>query len=55
MAGVLGWDAGAASSARSSTTCARVEAERESQQMPDDETADEARMGAPDVVPVTRP
>jgi glycerol-3-phosphate dehydrogenase len=30
----------------------RVEAERESQRMPDDETADAARMGAPDVVPV---
>lgn len=32
----------------------RVEAERESQTMPDDETADAARMGAPDVVPVAR-
>jgi len=31
----------------------RVEAERESQTMPDDETADAARMGAPDVVPVS--
>ena len=30
----------------------RVEAERESQAQPDDETADAARMGAPDVVPV---
>ncbi|MTB87813.1 glycerol-3-phosphate dehydrogenase/oxidase [Aeromicrobium senzhongii] len=30
----------------------RVEAELESQTMPDDETADAARMGAPDVVPV---
>jgi glycerol-3-phosphate dehydrogenase len=30
----------------------RVEAERESQTMPDDETADAARMGADDVVPV---
>ena len=30
----------------------RVKAERESQQMPDDETADAARMGAPDVVPL---
>lgn len=30
----------------------RVEAERESQRMPDDETADAARMGAADVVPV---
>ncbi len=31
----------------------RVEAERESQMMPDDETADAARMGAPDVVPIS--
>jgi glycerol-3-phosphate dehydrogenase len=31
----------------------RVAAERESQQMPDDETADAARMGAPDVVPLS--
>ncbi|WP_414709362.1 glycerol-3-phosphate dehydrogenase/oxidase [Pseudonocardia sp.] len=30
----------------------RVEAERESQKMPDDETADAARMGAPEIVPV---
>ncbi|WP_309647045.1 glycerol-3-phosphate dehydrogenase/oxidase [Nocardioides sp.] len=32
---------------------ARVEAERESQQMPDDETADAARLGAADVVPLS--
>jgi glycerol-3-phosphate dehydrogenase len=32
---------------------ARVAAERESQEMPDDETADAARMGAPDVVPLS--
>jgi len=32
----------------------RVEAELESQTMPDDETADAARKGAPDVVPVAR-
>lgn len=31
----------------------RVAAERESQTMPDDATADSARMGAPDVVPVS--
>jgi glycerol-3-phosphate dehydrogenase len=31
----------------------RVAAERESQQMPDDQTADAARLGAPDVVPLT--
>jgi len=30
----------------------RVDAERESQRMPDDETADSARMGAPEVVPL---
>ncbi len=30
----------------------RVDAERESQRMPDDETADSARMGAPEIVPV---
>jgi glycerol-3-phosphate dehydrogenase len=29
-----------------------VDAERQSQMMPDDETADSARMGAPEVVPV---
>ncbi|KRC50120.1 MULTISPECIES: glycerol-3-phosphate dehydrogenase/oxidase [unclassified Nocardioides] len=32
----------------------RVEAERESQRQPDDHTADAARKGAPDVVPVSR-
>ncbi|GAB2871313.1 glycerol-3-phosphate dehydrogenase/oxidase [Nocardioides pacificus] len=31
----------------------RVAAERESQEMPDDETADAARLGAPDVVPLS--
>ena len=31
----------------------RVEAERESQRQPDDHTADAARKGAPDVVPVS--
>ena len=30
----------------------RVEAERETQQQPDDETADAARLGAPEVVPL---
>ena len=30
----------------------RVAAERESQEMPDDQTADAARMGAADVVPL---
>ncbi|WP_237690248.1 glycerol-3-phosphate dehydrogenase/oxidase [Nocardioides panacisoli] len=32
----------------------RVEAERESQRQPDDQTADAARKGAPDVVPVSQ-
>ncbi|MCH1868689.1 glycerol-3-phosphate dehydrogenase/oxidase [Nocardioides sp. CFH 31398] len=32
---------------------ARVDAERQSQQMPDDETADAARLGAPDMVPLS--
>jgi glycerol-3-phosphate dehydrogenase len=51
MGGVLGW---------SEQQCAkevshylvRVQAERESQQMPDDETADSARLGAPEIVPL---
>ncbi len=30
----------------------RVEAERESQRQPDDQTADAARLGAPDIVPL---
>jgi glycerol-3-phosphate dehydrogenase len=52
MAGVLGWD----DDQRANEVdhyLKRVEAERESQTMPDDETADAARMGAADVVPVT--
>ncbi len=48
MSGVLGWDAErTAREVRHYT--ARVEAERESQRMPDDRTADAARLGAPDV------
>ena len=51
MGGVLGW---------SDEQCgrevahylARVQAERESQQQPDDETADSARLGAPEIVPL---
>jgi glycerol-3-phosphate dehydrogenase len=31
---------------------ARVEAERLSQEQPDDETADSARLGAPEIVPL---
>lgn len=52
MGGVLGWD----DHQRASEVdhyIKRVEAERESQTMPDDATADAARMGAADVVPVT--
>ncbi|MCW0214898.1 MAG: glycerol-3-phosphate dehydrogenase/oxidase [Pseudonocardia sp.] len=51
VAPVLGW-----SSEQQATEVehyqGRVAAERESQRMPDDATADSARMGAPDVVPV---
>ncbi len=51
MAGVLGWSA-EQSAKEVSHYLARVEAERESQQMPDDETADSARLGAPEIVPL---
>jgi len=48
MAGPLGWDDG--QQAREVEHYrARVAAERESQRMPDDRTADAARLGAPDV------
>jgi glycerol-3-phosphate dehydrogenase len=48
MGAVLGWDA--ATRAREiEHYLARVAAERESQRMPDDLTADAARVGAPDV------
>jgi glycerol-3-phosphate dehydrogenase len=52
MGGVLGWT----TEQRDNEVdhyLKRVEAERESQTMPDDETADAARMGAEDVVPVS--
>ena len=52
MAGVLGWDE-AQRGREIEHYLKRVEAERESQQMPDDETADAARMGAADVVPIS--
>lgn len=45
---VLGWDA-AAVERELTHYRARVAAERESQTMPDDHTADAARLGAPDV------
>jgi glycerol-3-phosphate dehydrogenase len=48
MGEVLGWDA-AQTSREIDHYLARVEAERESQRMPDDLTADAARLGAPDV------
>ena len=48
MAGVLGWDDERTAREVEHYT-ARVAAERESQRMPDDRTADAARLGAPDV------
>jgi glycerol-3-phosphate dehydrogenase len=52
MAGVLGWtDEQTAKEVENYRV--RVEAERASQEQPDDETADAARLGAPDVVPLT--
>ena len=51
MGGVLGWSP--AQRARELRHYrARVEAERASQRQPDDETADAARMGAPEIVPL---
>ena len=52
MGGVLGWDK-AQKANEVDHYLKRVEAERESQTMVDDETADAARKGAPDVVPIT--
>ncbi|TYL55832.1 glycerol-3-phosphate dehydrogenase/oxidase [Nocardioides sp. BGMRC 2183] len=51
--GHLGWDA-AQKERELEHYLKRVEAERESQRQPDDHTADAARKGAPDVVPVTQ-
>ena len=48
VAELLGWDANAVETEIQHYN-ARVEAERESQQQPDDRTADAARLGAPDV------
>jgi glycerol-3-phosphate dehydrogenase len=48
MAGALGWDDERTAREVEHYT-ARVAAERESQRMPDDRTADAARLGAPDV------
>src|SRR5882757_886692 len=51
MSGVLGWTAEQTANEIEHYR-ARVAAERESQDQPDDRTADAARMGAPDIVPV---
>jgi glycerol-3-phosphate dehydrogenase len=48
MAGALGWDK-AVQDREIEHYLARVEAERQSQKMPDDLTADAARIGVPDV------
>jgi glycerol-3-phosphate dehydrogenase len=51
MASALGWSE--QQTAREVTHyLARVQAERASQQQPDDETADSARLGAPEIVPL---
>jgi glycerol-3-phosphate dehydrogenase len=51
MSGPLGWTAGQ-TSREVENYRVRVEAERASQEQPDDETADATRLGAPDVVPL---
>ena len=51
MAPLLGWDP-AHEALEVEHYLARVAAERQAQEQPDDETADAARLGAPDVVPV---
>jgi glycerol-3-phosphate dehydrogenase len=51
MAPLLGWD-DAHEAREVEHYLARVAAELEAQEQPDDETADAARLGAPDVVPV---
>ncbi|CAM5728392.1 Glycerol-3-phosphate dehydrogenase OS=Streptomyces tendae OX=1932 GN=F3L20_03710 PE=3 SV=1 [Streptomyces tendae] len=51
MAPVLGWDSGQIDREVRHYE-KRVEAERESQRQPDDLTADAARLGAPDIVPL---
>jgi glycerol-3-phosphate dehydrogenase len=48
MGDALGWDA-AVRAREIEHYLARVEAERQSQKMPDDLTADAARLGVPDV------
>jgi glycerol-3-phosphate dehydrogenase len=51
MAGVLGWD-DETIEREVDHYLLRVEAERASQRQPDDQTADAARLGAPDIVPL---
>ena len=51
MAGPLGWD-DPQKAREIEHYLARVAAERESQEQPDDATADAARLGAPDIVPI---
>ncbi|MFE2498261.1 glycerol-3-phosphate dehydrogenase/oxidase [Streptomyces scopuliridis] len=51
MAPVLGWDKDRIKREVEHYE-KRVEAERESQRQPDDQTADAARLGAPDIVPI---
>jgi glycerol-3-phosphate dehydrogenase len=51
MGGVLGWDRDQMDREVEHYE-KRVEAERESQRQPDDQTADAARLGAPDIAPV---
>ena len=52
MAEQLGWDS-AHTAAEVEHYLARVAAERESQEQPDDATADAARLGAPEIVPLS--
>ncbi|HVN11705.1 MAG TPA: glycerol-3-phosphate dehydrogenase/oxidase [Kineosporiaceae bacterium] len=52
MAGVLGWS-GEQMEREVQHYLARVEAERASQAQPDDESADAARVGAPEIVPLS--
>jgi glycerol-3-phosphate dehydrogenase len=52
VATVLGWS-GAQTTREIEHYLARVEAERLSQEQPDDQTADTARLGAPEIVPLS--
>ena len=51
MAGPLGWDEEQQAN-EVEHYLERVQAERESQEQPDDATADAARLDAPEIVPV---